>query len=138
MRVLDSIDALAEIPSPVVLAAGVFDGMHLGHRAVLETALEESRRIQATAVALTFDPHPATVLRPHAVPRLLTPTPHKLRLMEALGFSRALVVKFESASAKAGCLATAVWVMPICSGALARKKNSSRGKSRRSAWTDPS
>jgi riboflavin kinase/FMN adenylyltransferase len=96
MRVLDSIDALAEIPSPVVLAAGVFDGMHLGHRAVLETALEESRRIQATAVALTFDPHPATVLRPHAVPRLLTPTPHKLRLMESLGFSHALVVKFDS------------------------------------------
>jgi riboflavin kinase/FMN adenylyltransferase len=94
MRVLGSIDALAEIPTPVVLAAGVFDGMHLGHRAVLETALAESRRIQATAVALTFDPHPASVLRPEAVPRLLTPTPHKLRLIESLGIPVALVVEF--------------------------------------------
>jgi riboflavin kinase / FMN adenylyltransferase len=94
MRVLDSIDALAEIPSPVVLAAGVFDGMHLGHRAVLETALAESRRLQATAVALSFDPHPATVLRPDAVPRLLTPTPHKLRLIESLGIPVALIVEF--------------------------------------------
>lgn len=96
MLVLNSIDALAEIPSPVVLAVGVFDGMHLGHRAVLETALEESRRLGATAVALSFDPHPATVLRPDAVPRLLTPTPQKLRLMERLGFHHALVVRFDA------------------------------------------
>jgi riboflavin kinase/FMN adenylyltransferase len=96
MRVLGSIDALAEISSPVVLAAGVFDGMHLGHRAVLETALAESRRLGAVAVALTFDPHPASILRPDAVPRLLTPTPRKLRLMEELGFETALVVDFNA------------------------------------------
>lgn len=96
MLVLDSIDALAEISSPVVLAAGVFDGMHLGHRSVLETALEESRRAGATAVALSFDPHPASVLRPDAIPRLLTPTPNKLRLMERLGFRHALVVRFDA------------------------------------------
>ncbi len=95
MRVLRSIDGLAEIPGPVVIAAGVFDGMHLGHRMVLETALRESRKLGATAVALTFDPHPATVLRPDAVPGLLTPTPFKLRLMERMGFSHALVLTFD-------------------------------------------
>lgn len=95
MRVLRSIDGLAEIPGPVVIAAGVFDGMHLGHRMVLETSLRESKRLGATAVALTFDPHPATVLRPNAVPGLLTPTPFKLRLMERMGFTHALVISFD-------------------------------------------
>jgi riboflavin kinase/FMN adenylyltransferase len=122
MRVLGSIDALAEIPTPVVLAAGVFDGMHLGHRAVLETALAESRRLQATAVALTFDPHPATVLRPDAVPRLLTPTPHKLRLIESLGIPVALVVEFNKNFAAMPAaefierLATACPLAGICIG----------------------
>ena len=95
MRVLRSIDGLAEIPGPVVIAAGVFDGMHLGHRMVLETAQRESQKLAATAVALTFDPHPATVLRPDSVPALLTPTPFKLRLMERMGFTHALVLTFD-------------------------------------------
>ena len=95
MRVLRSIDGLAEIQGPVVIAAGVFDGMHLGHRAVLRDALRESERIGATPVALSFDPHPATILRPGAVPGLLTPTPFKLRLMERMGFTHALVVNFD-------------------------------------------
>jgi riboflavin kinase/FMN adenylyltransferase len=94
MRVL-RIDGLAEIPGPVVIAAGVFDGMHLGHRMVLETAQRESQKLAATAVALTFDPHPATVLRPDSVPGLLTPTPYRLRLMERMGFTHALVLTFD-------------------------------------------
>ncbi|MFM8983216.1 MAG: bifunctional riboflavin kinase/FAD synthetase [Spartobacteria bacterium] len=99
MQILRSIEDLAEIPGPVVIAAGVFDGMHLGHQAVLGEALRESKKIGATAVALTFDPHPATVLRPDAVPGLLTPTPFKLRLMERLGITHALVVTFDEAFA---------------------------------------
>ncbi len=95
MRVLRSIDGLAQIPGPVVIAAGVFDGMHLGHQAVLSEALRESKKIGATAVALTFDPHPTTVLRPDAVPGLLTPTPFKLRLMERMGVTHALVLTFD-------------------------------------------
>ena len=75
-----------------VLTIGNFDGMHLGHRMVLETAQRESQKLAATAVALTFDPHPATVLRPDSVPGLLTPTPFKLRLMERMGFTHALVL----------------------------------------------
>ena len=95
MRVLRSIEGLAEISGPAVIAAGVFDGMHLGHRMVLETAQRESQKLAATAVALTFDPHPATVLRPDSVPGLLTPTPFKLRLMERMGFTHALVLTFD-------------------------------------------
>lgn len=95
MRVLRSIEGLAEIQGPVVIAAGVFDGMHLGHQSVLGDALRESEKVGATPVALSFDPHPATVLRPDAVPGLLTPTPFKLRLMQRMGFTHALVVRFD-------------------------------------------
>jgi riboflavin kinase/FMN adenylyltransferase len=99
MQVIRSIKGLAEIQGPVVIAAGVFDGMHLGHQAVLGKAMRESKKIGATAVALTFEPHPATVLRPDAVPGLLTPTPIKLRLMERMGVNHAMVVTFDQAFA---------------------------------------
>jgi riboflavin kinase/FMN adenylyltransferase len=81
MELLRCIDELARIQSPVVLAAGVFDGMHLGHRAVLDAAIESARRIGAEPVVLTFDPHPATILRPETPVHLLTPGDLKLRLI---------------------------------------------------------
>ncbi|MFZ9964058.1 MAG: bifunctional riboflavin kinase/FAD synthetase [Terrimicrobiaceae bacterium] len=114
MRVLRSIDGLAEIPGPVVIAAGVFDGMHLGHRMVLETARRESQKLGATAVALTFDPHPATILRPDAVPGLLTPTPFKLRLMERMGFNHALMLTFDK---KFAALLAEDFVQRLCAAA---------------------
>lgn len=94
MRTLRSIEALADIDSPVVIAAGVFDGLHHGHRAVLEEATRLAASLDATTVALTFDPHPASLLRPHDAPRLLTPTPLKLHLLERLGIPATLVVPF--------------------------------------------
>ena len=94
MALLRSIEELARIPSPIVLAAGVFDGMHLGHRAVLEAACESAKRIEATPVVLTFDPHPASVLRPNAPVRLLTPQDLKLQLISQSGIPHTLVVPF--------------------------------------------
>lgn len=94
MNVFRSIGGLSAIPGPVFLAIGVFDGVHLGHRAVLERTLRAAADGGGIAVALTFDPHPATVLRPGQVPALLTSTRHKLRLIEAIGFRHALVVDF--------------------------------------------
>ena len=96
MRILHSIDELGEIGDLVVLAAGVFDGVHLGHQAVLRTAQSAAREIGGTAVALTFDPHPAAVLRPSEVPQLLTSTESKLSLFENLGIENTLVVRFDA------------------------------------------
>ncbi len=96
MRILHSIDELGEIGDLVVLAAGVFDGVHLGHQAVLRTAQSAAREIGGTAVALTFDPHPAAVLRPSEVPQLLTSTESKLSLFESLGIENTLVVRFDA------------------------------------------
>jgi riboflavin kinase/FMN adenylyltransferase len=93
MRILRSISELSEVPGPVTLSIGVFDGVHLGHRAVLQSAMDDAAG--GSAVALTFDPHPARILRRDRAPRLLTSTPHKARLIEALGMPWLLIVTFD-------------------------------------------
>ena len=62
MKVLRAIDDLATLPEPSHLAIGVFDGLHLGHQAVIGRALESSRETGGSAVVVTFDPHPVRVL----------------------------------------------------------------------------
>ena len=96
MSPLTSIDALATLPGPLYLAIGVFDGVHLGHQAVMRRALEDARQGGGTAVVVTFDPHPIRVLRPEQAPRLLTSTAHKLHLISALGVTHQLVVPFDA------------------------------------------
>jgi riboflavin kinase / FMN adenylyltransferase len=92
-----SIADLKELPGPHFLAIGVFDGVHLGHRAVIECAARAADQAGGTAVVVTFDPHPATVLRPDQVPALLTSTRHKLRLLSGLGIAHTLVLPFDEA-----------------------------------------
>ena len=92
---LTSVAELAGLPGPLFLAVGVFDGVHLGHQAVLRRALDDARQTGGTAVAVTFDPHPVRVLRPEQAPRLLTSTPHKLQLIRDLGISHILLLPFD-------------------------------------------
>ncbi len=93
-RTFTAIADLALIPGPVVLAIGVFDGVHLGHRTVIERALRDAQATAATAVVVTFDPHPIRVLRPERAPHLLTSTAHKIRLIRELGVEHLLVIPF--------------------------------------------
>jgi riboflavin kinase/FMN adenylyltransferase len=95
MRTLRSIPELAQIPGPVFLAIGVFDGVHRGHQAVISTAARHAEEAGGTAVVVTFDPHPAKFLRPQESPRLLTATAHKIALIRELGVSHLLVLKFD-------------------------------------------
>lgn len=95
MRILHSIAELSELPGPLVLAIGVFDGVHLGHRAVIQRALTDARAAGGTAVVVTFDPHPARVLRPEQSPLLLTCIQHKQQLISALGVENFLIVPFD-------------------------------------------
>jgi riboflavin kinase/FMN adenylyltransferase len=85
LKILSSIAELSGIPGPLCVAIGVFDGVHLGHQELIRRTMEEASRLEATAVALTFHPHPVRVLRPDMAPHLLTSAPHKQRLIEALG-----------------------------------------------------
>src|SRR6266436_6767099 len=94
MKMLRHIEELASVPGPTHLAIGVFDGLHLGHQAVIGRALESSRQTGGNAVVVTFHPHPVRVLRPEKAPRLLTSTQHKMRLIEKLGVDAVLLLEF--------------------------------------------
>ena len=95
MDVLQSIPELAKLPGPIFLAIGVFDGVHLGHQAVIRTSAEHAAETAGTPVVVTFDPHPAKVLRPEKAPRLLTATQHKIALIRNLGVAHLLVLTFD-------------------------------------------
>lgn len=77
----------------VVVAVGVFDGVHRGHQVILERLLEQARRHRARAVVMTFAPHPRAVLHPPA-PMLLTPMPQRLGRFATCGADAAVVVPF--------------------------------------------
>ncbi len=94
MWVGDCFEDLAEIPGPVHLAIGVFDGLHRGHEAVIQRALQESRRSGGTTAVLTFDPHPVAVLRPESAPPLLTGARQKQALLRAMGVHHLVLLKF--------------------------------------------
>src|SRR5213596_3677034 len=95
METLRSIPELSELRGPVFLAIGVFDGVHLGHQAVISTSAEHARAANGTPVVVTFDPHPEKVLRPKAAPHLLTATPHKIALIRDLGVGHLLIITFD-------------------------------------------
>jgi len=95
MKVLTDIAELGDLPGPLHLAIGVFDGVHLGHRAVIEAAKDSAGEKGGTVVVVTFDPHPVEVLAPENAPRLLTDTAHKLRLFaREAGIGHVLLVRF--------------------------------------------
>lgn len=95
MEILRSIPELSKLPGPLFLAIGVFDGVHLGHQAVISTSAEHSRAANGTPVIVTFDPHPEKVLRPEAAPHLLTATRHKIALIRNRGVEHLLIVNFD-------------------------------------------
>ena len=85
---------------PVWLAAGFFDGVHRGHQAIIREIVGAARRERGAAWVMTFDTHPLKVLHPETAPRLLTSTPHKLRLLKALGVHGCIVIPFTRSLAR--------------------------------------
>lgn len=78
-----------------VLAIGIFDGVHIGHRRIISAAIREAKKRRAESVVVTFDPHPLKVLKPHiSVPSIMSAS-HRLRLICALGADRCCVLKFD-------------------------------------------
>ena len=94
MKVLHSISDLSSLPGPLFLAIGVFDGVHRGHQAVISTSARHAHAADGTPVVVTFDPHPAKVLRPNDAPHLLTARQHKIDLIRGLGVGHLLVLEF--------------------------------------------
>jgi riboflavin kinase / FMN adenylyltransferase len=80
---------------------GAFDGVHLGHQAVLRLVRELARARELSATVLTFDRHPAEVVRPGSAPKLLTTLEQKLELLEATGdVDECLVLPFDATRSK--------------------------------------
>lgn len=82
-----------------VVAIGNFDGVHRGHRAVLNRALEIARDEDRTAIVLTFEPHPRAVFRPDQPFFRLTPAPLRAHILQALGFECVVEQPFDAAFA---------------------------------------
>lgn len=94
MKLLTSIESMNVIRQPVVLAAGTLDGVHKGHREVLETAVAKARYQSAESWLMTFHPHPMDVLAPHRKPPLLTTQDEKLQRIAEVGFTGCLEIPF--------------------------------------------
>jgi riboflavin kinase/FMN adenylyltransferase len=82
------------------LAIGNFDGIHLGHQAILRAAVARARDVSAVATALTFDPLPQKVLRPDSAPLRLSTTEQRLRCFAEIGIDAAVVLPFTQDLAK--------------------------------------
>jgi riboflavin kinase / FMN adenylyltransferase len=94
MQVFHKLDDLPPSFGPALISVGNFDGVHCAHAHVLREIVSRARASHAQAVAVTFEPHPTRILRPEAGLKLLTPTPEKLRLLEATGIDSVLLLPF--------------------------------------------
>ncbi len=122
MDVIRGLEAFPAHRTPVVLALGTFDGVHRGHQALLAHARERARTLGGRSAALTFDPHPATVLTPESAPALLTTIDERLELFAQLGVDVAIVARFDdrlrqmSAEAWVNALAACIRMTEVVCG----------------------
>jgi riboflavin kinase/FMN adenylyltransferase len=94
---MDIFHKLEDVPpdfGPSLVSVGNFDGVHRAHANVLSEIVRRAGRNGAKAVAVTFEPHPARILRPDSGLKLITPLPEKLRLLEGTGIDAVLILPF--------------------------------------------
>ncbi len=94
MKIVETPIGLPEEVPNIVLAAGFFDGVHLGHRQILSSTLACARENGAKAWVLTFDPHPLAVIAPERKPPLLTRLELRLKILAELGVDGCLLMPF--------------------------------------------
>lgn len=94
MQVVRGLDRYPADAPPSVVAQGTFDGIHLGHQAVIRTAVERARALGVRPVAVTFHPNPAAILRPDEAPPEIAPLEERLTRIAELGAAACLVIPF--------------------------------------------
>lgn len=94
MRTIRGLESYPPEPRAAVVALGVFDGVHLGHRSILGVAVEHAHDSGLAAVACTFEPHPADVLQPGRAPAPLGSLGERLDLIADTGVQATLVLEF--------------------------------------------
>ena len=100
MEVLHDVGACPRPDAGSVVTIGAYDGVHLGHQAVIAEVRARAAAGGMQSAVVTFDRHPASVVRPESAPRLLTDLEQKLELLAATGLDRCLVISFDEARSK--------------------------------------
>jgi riboflavin kinase/FMN adenylyltransferase len=95
MRIVEDVRACNENFKNLVLTVGSFDGVHLGHRMILERVVQRAKDTGAVPAMMTLSPHPRFVFAPHNAPNLLTSLDKKASLAAALGIELFLVLRFD-------------------------------------------
>jgi riboflavin kinase/FMN adenylyltransferase len=94
MHIFRKLEDVSTDFGPTVISVGNFDGVHCAHKKVLGEVVERAQEIGAKSLAITFEPHPTRILRPEFAPKLLTPLPAKIKLLQATGLQALLVLPF--------------------------------------------
>lgn len=117
MRRIDRLDGLRGEDGPLHLALGVFDGVHVGHQAVIGEAVRAARISGGRAFVVTFDPHPIWVLAPEKAPKaLLARLDEKAEIMVGLGVDGLLVIHFDRSFAE---VEAGDFLRELCAGEIA-------------------
>jgi riboflavin kinase/FMN adenylyltransferase len=94
MNVIYNLEKLRRPLKNPVLTIGNFDGVHRGHLALFEQVKERAKALHGQSAVMTFEPHPVQVMKPGNGPRIITPTPQKLELIEKAGIEVLLCLPF--------------------------------------------
>jgi riboflavin kinase/FMN adenylyltransferase len=122
MKVLRDQSSCPRPPEGTAVTIGAYDGVHLGHRAVISEVRRRAAARGMRSAVVTFDRHPAAVVRPESAPKLLTDLDQKLELLAGTGIDYCLVVTFDETRSRetaddfvreilAACLNTGVVVV---------------------------
>src|SRR5437588_247262 len=95
LRYLSACDDTLVASHGAVVTIGAYDGVHRGHRALIGIVTDRARELGVQSALVTFDRHPAAVVRPESAPRLLTDTSQKLELLEETGLDLVVVIHFD-------------------------------------------
>jgi len=93
MAVFYNIEHLPDFNNPV-LTIGTFDGVHYGHKTILQEVVTHAHQVDGESIVITFEPHPRKLLFPNQPLRLITPLEEKLKLIEATGIRHIVVAPF--------------------------------------------
>lgn len=85
----------AELVPNSVITVGTFDGVHAGHRAIIDTVVEKANERDARSVLVTFDPHPRNIINPDAGIKLLTTLQERSEILDELGIDTMIVIPFD-------------------------------------------